>query len=272
VKNLVVYVLEDPSRVESGVERFLRLQVELALLHGWPADDILLFTNFPFEHRGVSARVTAPPSRPKTARVTSFYKTWCILRVLDEIGDDEWVWYHDADAFQLQPISGPPGSRPLAFTLYATRQRLLVQGGSLFFDRRSRPVFEWVWSALTEHGCRKDEFALTDAASVADFADCFELLDGSWNLGTTDFELRYQVAERPIRVVHFHPERERHRRVFVEARNGLGVDPLTPAFRQLLVAEDFAEPRFAAPDFSPTVAVRPVVYRSTSPLARLFGR
>jgi hypothetical protein len=272
VKNLVVYVVEDPTQVGAGVERFLRLQVELSLEHGWAPDDLLLLTNFPFAHRGVAAREVHPPARPKTARITSFYKTWCILRVLDEIGDDESVWYHDADAFQMQPFAESPSTRPLAFTLYATRQRLLVQGGSLFFDRRARPVFEWVWQALTERGCRKDEFALTDAGSVAELQGSFELLDGSWNLGTTDFELRYQLAEKPIRVVHFHPERDRHRRVFVEARNGLGVDPLTPAFRRLLAAEGLAEQRLADADFAPTVEATPVVYRSTSPLARLLGR
>lgn len=272
MKNLVVYVVEDPGQVDESVIRVLRLQVDLALDLGWPGDDCLLLTNFEFGHRGVRARVVLPPARPRTARVTSFFKTWCIREVLGEVPDGEVVWYHDADAFQLAPIIKPPSSAPLAFTLYATRQRLLVQGGSMFFDRRARPVFDWVWRALTELGCRKDEFALTDAGFDPTLAGHFGLLDGCWNLGTTDFELRYQLASKPIRVVHFHPRRTRHRELFVEARNSLGVDPLTPAFRRALVRHGFADPRHADPGFQPTEVGSEPVYRSTSPLARLFGR
>ncbi|MEL7060144.1 MAG: hypothetical protein AAGN46_08985 [Acidobacteriota bacterium] len=251
MKNLILFVFEPKSGKKKKkkkkkkkrlsfetVERLLSLQIDNSLELGWAKNDLLVYTNFPFRHAGVTAIEIEPPERPRTARATSFHKTFCLRLALDRLAHDEVLWYHDVDAFQLVPFE-PPSERPLAYCLYSARERLLVQGGSLFARRSAQPVFDYVWHRLTEGRCRKDEFALTDAAAQAEFVDFFDLLDGSYNLGTTDFALRWQLAERPIRVVHFHPERGAHREVFIDRRNAFGVDPLDARFRALLDRHGF---------------------------------
>ena len=104
----------------------------------------------------------------------------------------------------------------------------------MFFTQAAKPVFEAVYDRLLNHGCRKDEFALTDVVGLPEFADFFEVLDYSYNLGTTDFELRYQLAEKPIRVVHFHLGRREHLDVFVRGANSLRVVPVDERFASLL--------------------------------------
>jgi hypothetical protein len=269
---LVVYVLDRAGAGLDEAQRLLRLQVDAALHLGWAPDRLLFLTDFPFAWQGVSSEVIGPPERPRTARATSFYKTWCIRRALDRLGPGDALWYHDADAYPLARFTAPPTGRAFSACLYSTRERLLIQGGSLFLTADSRPVFEWVWDALTRRGCRKDEFALTDAMAWPEHAGLFALMDSSYNLGTTDFELRYQLAELPVKVAHFHPDRPSHRRVFVEARNGLGVDPLPPWFRSLLVDHGFAPPELAVPGFQPTLERRQPEYVSTSGLAGWLGR
>jgi len=269
---LVIYVLDRDGAGRDEAQRLLRLQVDAALHLGWEPGRLLFLTDFPFTWRGVSSEVIEPPRRPRTARATSFYKTWCIRRALDRLGPDDALWYHDADAYPLERFTRPPTDRALSACLYSTRERLLVQGGSLFLTACSRPVFDWVWDALTRRGCRKDEFALTDAMAWPEHAGLFAPMDYSYNLGTTDFELRYQLAEPPIKVAHFHPDRPAHRRVFVEARNGLGIDPLPPWFRTLLVEHGFATPELAAPAFRPTLERREPEYTSTSGAAGWFER
>jgi hypothetical protein len=272
VKNLLLYIVEDRGADLDGVRRMLALQVDNSLDLGWAVDDVLLYTNFEFDHRDVEALVVEPGRRPRTARATSFHKTECILRALDGIGDDEVIWYHDADAFQLVPFADSPLDADLAFCLYSTRERLLVQGGSLFFTSRARPVFDYVFDQLTNHRCRKDEFALTDATARPELAGAFQLLDYSYNLGGTDFELRFQLADRPVKVAHFHPERAEHLACFVGGRNGLGVVPLDERFVGLLERHGFIDDRSAIETGATGSGPPPSSSASTGTLARLFRR
>jgi hypothetical protein len=238
----MLYVVESPRTDLGPVRRLLELQIDNSLELGWRSEDIVLYTSFDFESQGIRATVVPPNGRPRTARATSYHKTRCILKAFDLLGAGEYFWYHDVDAYQLQPFTDPPTSRPLAFCLYTTRERQLVQGGSLFFSAAARGIFEAVEDLLVNHRCRKDEFALTDLTGRSEFYDLFEVLDGSYNLGTTDFELRYQLAEQPIKVAHFHLGRATHRAVFLEGGNSLGAYPLPERFVQLLVRHGFVKP------------------------------
>ena len=242
MKNLMLYVVEDPNADLDGVRRLLELQVENSLELGWRAEDIVLFTSFPFDYMSVTGIEVGAGGRPRTARATSFHKTRCILKAFDLLPEGGVFWYHDADAYQLEPITSPPSARALAFTLYTTRERQLVQGGSMFFSAEARPVFLAVDDLLVNHRCRKDEFALTDVVGRPEFFDLFDVLDGSYNLGTTDFELRLQLAELPIKVAHFHLGRPAHRAVFLEGGNSLGAFPLPDRFLRLLARHGFVDP------------------------------
>jgi hypothetical protein len=234
MKNLMLFVLEDLRQDRTAVERNLDLQIENSLELGWRREDLLILTNFPFVRGGVSAVEVHPPRRPATSRATSFYKTWCILSVLETLAPGETVWYHDVDVYQLEPFGEPPSRRTMAFCLYTTRERLLVQGGSMFFGAAARPIFDAVMDQLTNHRVRKDEYALTSLVARSEFLDCFEVLDYSWNLGDTDFAVRYQLARKPIKAVHFHLDRADHAAKFLHGRNSLGVHPLPGRFVELL--------------------------------------
>jgi hypothetical protein len=243
MKNLTLYVTERGGFGLDRIRRNLDLQVDNSLELGWRPGDILVYTNFHYSRHGVKACEVLPGRRPRTARMTSFYKTEVLLDALARLEVGETLWYHDADAYQLQPFPGSPAAgKDLAACLYCTRERLLVQGGSMFLTRAARPVFEQVRELLVHRRYRKDEFALTDLAGRPEFLDRFGPLDYSYNLGDTDFELRYQLAVRPIMVAHFHLDRQAHRARFLEGRNSLGVFPLGERFERLLQRHGYVEP------------------------------
>jgi len=243
MKNLTLYVNERGLSGVEGIRRNLDLQVDNSLELGWRPGDLLLYTNFPYSRRGVRASEVRAGRRPRTARMTSFYKTEVLLDALERLEVGEVLWYHDADAYQLQPFSGSPApGKDLAACLYCTRERLLIQGGSMFLTRAARQVFEQVQELLLHRRYRKDEFALTDLTGRPEFLDRFAPLDYSYNLGDTDFELRYQLAERPIKVAHFHLDREDHRARFLDGGNSLGVFPLGERFERLLQRHGYLEP------------------------------
>jgi hypothetical protein len=247
MRNLTLFVVEGGGGELARIRRNLDLQVDNSLELGWRAADLLVYTNFPYARHGVRAVEWRPGKRPRTARMTSFHKTEVLLHALRRLDRGETIWYHDADAYQLHPFAGSPaGGKDLAACLYCTRERLLIQGGSMFLRRGALAIFEEVYELLTRHGYRKDEMALTDLCARAELLDRFAALDYSFNLGDTDFELRYQLAERPIRVAHFHLDRDEPRRKFAEGRNSLRVFPLGERFERLLQRHGYLEPWWVA--------------------------
>jgi hypothetical protein len=243
VKNVLVYVVEDPRADLVPVRKLLEFHVDNSLELGWRPDDLLFLTSFPFEHRGVRAVEVDAGQRPRTARVTVYHKIRNLLEVFDRLDDGEFCWYHDTDAYQLEPFAAPPSERPLSFCLYTQRGLHAVQGGSLFFSAAARPVFAEVYDLLVHRGCRLDEYALTDVVGRPEFFGYFEALDYAYNLGTTSFALRYQLARPPIKVAHFHFGRPDHRAVFLEGGNTLGVYPLPPRFLELMARHGYLDPK-----------------------------
>jgi hypothetical protein len=233
MKNVMLYVAEKDDPGVEHARRNLGIQVENSLELGWEPRDILLYANFPYAKSGVEAISVAPPPRPRHARTTAYFKIFCILDAFGRAPDAELFWYHDLDAYQLIPFAARPTTRDMAFCLYVTRDRLKVQGGSMFFTGASRPIFEQIFDLLTRHGYRTDELALTDLMGRREYLDRFEVLDYSYNLGDTDFALRYQLALKPIKVVHFHIDRVSHQSKFF-GDSSLGVRPLTDRFALLL--------------------------------------
>jgi len=154
------------------------------------------------------------------------------------VGRDAGIKLEDKLPGDVAPAPG----KDLAACLYCTRERLLIQGGSMFLTRAARQVFEQVHELLLHRRYRKDEFALTDLTGRPEFLDRFAPLDYSYNLGDTDFELRYQLAERPIKVAHFHLDRDDHRARFLDGGNSLGVFPLGERFERLLQRHGYLEP------------------------------
>lgn len=232
MKNLMMYVAEKGAILER-VKRNLELQIVNSLELGWRPEDVLLFSNFPLQVEGVRAIEIVPGKRPRTARVNAFHKTHCLILAFDHFGADEVVWYHDTDAYQLVPIEPPPGSWSIATCLYCVHERLVIQAGSMFYTQAAKPIWEAAYDLVANHEYRLDEFALTDLIVKPEFLGQYRQLDYSFNMGDTDFSLRYQFADKPIKVVHFHIERAEHSVKFFQGQNSLGVLPLPDRFVRL---------------------------------------
>ena len=112
-------------------DNYLRLQVENSLLLGWPKEDIILLTNFPFEYMGVNAYVTDNP----ICQWSAFANRMVIINEAIKkgiINDNFWV--HDADSYQLVPFSFPEECKDVGFTKHAAG-RTKPQGASAFYRK-----------------------------------------------------------------------------------------------------------------------------------------
>ena len=87
MKNLFIYVNPNGFDEESG--KLTKIQIDNSLELGWPIEDILLVTNFPYEHNGVNAYVVdIERSYCPFVATASKIKTVDYLFDIDFIGDD----------------------------------------------------------------------------------------------------------------------------------------------------------------------------------------
>lgn len=109
MKNVLVYIspfksFNNPHRgLINDAEICAKVQIENSLRWGWGKSNILLYTNFEFEHKGVKAIVLDGVEffdrKPQASKINAIIR----LFEKDLILEDELYWFHDLDAFQVCP-------------------------------------------------------------------------------------------------------------------------------------------------------------------------
>jgi hypothetical protein len=225
MKNLVVFIT--PQKKFFGeYTSLVKVYIDNGLDLGWKPEDMLLVTNFAFRYNGVkSVRVHNDnycACRPRSI------KTSVIPHLVDRglVVEGELYWNHDLDAFQLNKfnwIEFELGSVDLGLTDYGWKSRWCL--GSYFFKESAKDIF-----ALTNpiiHSNVEDEEALLQLDDK--IQGRHKRLNITYNFGMRRVEDNYQRAEKPLKVVHFHPTYKLVRTwdVFVLGKNGLNMPLVT---------------------------------------------
>ena len=105
MKNVLVYnIVDDKKRYDNELLfNYFRAQVDNSLRLGWKKVDIIIGTNFDFEHNGVK---NIELKNICTSNV--FNNKWYGMLELIEggyLGDD--FWFHDQDSWQVEKIDFP---------------------------------------------------------------------------------------------------------------------------------------------------------------------
>ena len=196
MKNVMVYV--NPKKDFDRESRFLvKFQIDNSFQLGWKEDDILLLTNFPYEYGGIKATIVSNKNycdfRPLSVKT---------ITVANSKLDDCWV--HDIDAFQLEPFDVDLKGYDLGCTDYGWSTKWCL--GSYFYTKRAKDILEKIRDTIYEiHN--EDERALVHLTSKGLFTDRIKKLNITYNMGMRNIEENYKQAEKPLRVVHFHPTR-----------------------------------------------------------------
>jgi len=268
------YVGNDPL-----INGYLGLQIENSLMLGWDISDIVVITNFEFEHMGVKSHVVND-----ICRWSSFANKMVVVGEMISNGViNDNFWLHDCDAYQLVPFVFPEKCLDVGFSRHAPG-RNKPQGGSAFYRKSAFDIVHAVSEMIRAFRVQKEESfypSLYDsacglrAASIyksrfdelkkrlesnksdtklekafesfkpkyeysqkyfGKFAPRFTWLDWSYNLfRQRQFHKKYPVAEKPIRVVHFHPEYESCLNTFYHGKNRYNVKIVTPELSKLFV-------------------------------------
>jgi len=212
MKNILIYIsptgsFNNPQSDllnDSGVA--VKVQIENSLGLGWKAEDILLVTNFDFQYGNLMATVL------KNVEFVSFKPQASKINVIIDlfekgiIKNNEVYWFHDIDAFQLQPLKETEANlenADIAMTDYHSHTRWST--GSIFFKISSIDIFYRIKKVVYDDFV-DEERALTKLTCIdKKLRDRINKLNITYNFSPRSPNPGYETALKPIRVAHFHP-------------------------------------------------------------------
>ena len=151
MKNLLIYISptgsfdnDRPDLTDNDAGFLAKVQIDNSFDLGWKKEDILLFTNFDYEYRGIKASVLKDVEfferKPQASKINAIVK----LFEKGLIKDKELYWFHDLDAFQLHQITESEigmANVDMALTDYGRNPRWST--GIIYFKKSSYIQFKW---------------------------------------------------------------------------------------------------------------------------------
>ena len=206
MKNLLIYIGLEPKFSEEH-EVLTKIQIDNSLELGWKIGDILLVTDFPWKYRGVKSCVVKGNFNALDGNRSSKISVINSLFDMGKIRDGDVVWFHDHDAFQLEPMKELKlYPKVAAFTI--DQKSKGWNAGSFFFTRGAVDMFQKIYTTMMERGTNEQD-ALTYLWQQKTFDD-YMIMDDTFNLGI----YHQGVYDRPLMVAHFHPHKQRHLNLF----------------------------------------------------------
>ena len=219
MKNLLIYIsptysFDNPRSdlADNDAGPLAKVQIDNSLSLGWQKEDVLLVTNFEWEYNGVKAVVL--PDVDFFERKPQVSKINAIIKLFEKglIDEDETYWFHDFDAFQLQPILPEEidiESQQIALTDYGGGKHFGGEDrwstGVIYFKSGSFDLFKQIQSLCYQK--RIDEEEALGLLVIGDPTIRQQVckIDCSYNFIGYHLPEVYAKSIKPLKVVHFHP-------------------------------------------------------------------
>lgn len=227
LKNLLVYINPEKTLVRDyGL--LVKIQIDNSLDLGWKKQDLILVFNYPFEYNGVKAIVVS--SKHYCAVRPRSIKTAIVPFLIDKgiIEKGKLYWNHDFDAYQNSKLSefslGLDGF-DVGLTDYGWRERWCM--GSFFLKSTSKNIFEKAKDIIYKN--IEDEDAMVSLTQDPAIKKRCKRLNITYNFGMRNVESNYKIAQKPVKVLHFHPHDRRmpNLDIFMHGKNGLNKPIMT---------------------------------------------
>jgi len=218
MKNLMLWIHPKKrfwDRLERNLPELVKIQIDNSLDLGWKRKDIVLVTNFEYEYNGVKALVIDDSHYCEHWGKSSKVSVLIYLLKAGIVKPKELWWFHDFDAFQVhsileEEINEQLGMLPVGFTDYGWQKKWNT--GSIFFKQGSVKVFEWIRNEL--YRLQTDEERALVALTRRNYQyinNYLIRLNVTYNLpaclnGQRRLHITVPMANKPIKVLHFHPE------------------------------------------------------------------
>lgn len=201
MQNLLVYL--NPRKGfnnEYNDSRMAEVQIDSSLLF-WKPDDILFVTNFPYEYHGVKSMVVGDELYNEADATGKASKVDVIIYLLENGLLPGLTWFHDLDAFQMQPINITL-EKDLGLTTHGYKASWNT--GSIFFKPTSLDVFKWLKDEVYRRRANEQPVLwILTKYNVNNINSRYQVLNITYNLGMRHLDITVPMAEKPIHVAHF---------------------------------------------------------------------
>lgn len=211
MKNIYFYIYPEKKFAPEYV-LMSEAQIENSLNY-WDIKDILLVTNFPHEYKGVKSIVVGDELNAKVqSHGTSLSNKPLVIKYLIEHGlVDELNWFHDWDMWQLAPLNLSTITKDIAIADYSYKPR--IHFGSVFFKPLAWDIAEVINNVTEKKQVNEEEaFNILARDNINNINDRFEKLDVSYNVGMMNLRTSIQRAQKPLKIAHFPPHKEKYLR------------------------------------------------------------
>lgn len=219
MKNLLIYISPTgsfdnprPDLASNDAGPLAKVQIENSLALGWEKRDIMLVTNFEYQYGDIKAIVLKDVEffnrKPQASKVNAIIK----LFELGIIKDDEIYWFHDFDAFQLQPITENEidlANEDIALTDYGGGKYFRGEDrwstGTIFFKSGSKDIFDGVRDIYYEKKIDEEEALHLLIFRDPNIGKRVRKINNTYNFIGYKLQSVYRESIKPLKVVHFHP-------------------------------------------------------------------
>jgi len=220
MKNVYIYnVVEDNIRYDNELLlNYFRAQVDNSLRFGWKKEDIIIGTNFDFEHNGVKN------IKLKNICTTNIFnnKWYGMLELMNNGYIDDDFWFHDQDSWQVSKVEFPEFVGEIGGCTYVYTPEWNTC--SMFLKQTSVSIVEYIVEFMKINdntNFYSDENYISLLRGGSPIQDYLTTLNNKFNVGLTHMEKRYQAAEKPVCALGFQPHVQSSWDVFIEGKNDL---------------------------------------------------
>tara|TARA_R110000744_G_scaffold378668_1_gene495135 strand:+ start:96 stop:824 length:729 start_codon:yes stop_codon:yes gene_type:complete len=195
---------------------YFKAQIDNNINLGWDPKDIVICTNLEFEYKDVS--IIKLEHECKFNKY--FNKQYGIWELLDRGLINEPFWFHDFDDWALQYFEFPEFSGDVGICKYINGEQWNT--GSIFVKPSSIDIWELIIKFMKEN---KDHPAVDNKGDenivnmvfelYPEIQSRFTLLNNQYNVGCTQFDMRYNSATKPIKVGAFKPDEPKNINNFI---------------------------------------------------------
>jgi len=235
MKNVLIYnIIEEKKRYKNELLfNYLRAQIDNSLNFGWNKKDIIIGTNFDFEHRGVeSIRLK------NICEYNIFNNKWYGIQELmstDKLTED--FWFHDQDSWQINELHFPTFDGEIAGSTYVYTPEWNTC--SMLLKKTSEFVVDYIVEFMEmnkELNLYSDENYVAFLRKNSEIKNLLKTINNKFNVGLTHMEKRYEAADKPVCSIGFQPHVQSSWDVFIEGKNDLNIklvdDKLLEIFRK----------------------------------------
>jgi hypothetical protein len=214
MKNVIVYnqvqttYHTSEKYTDEHLINYLKAQVDNSLRLGWNKEDIIIGTNFDFEHKGIINH-----KLKDVCTYSGFNNFWYgALELMNNGVLEDNFWLHDQDTWPIRKFDFPNFDGEIAGCEYIVTKQWNC--GSVYFKKTSKFILEYIVELMRNnpnHKVSSDEewIAFLRHSNHSEIKDYLKSLNTQYNVGVTHFNDRYNSANKPINVLAFKPDLER---------------------------------------------------------------